>query len=138
MFYFTTCLHTLDIEVEGEDMYYIKEIDKPNKLLKIGNWIRVKNNEIILPIQGEEIKSKQAQKLSIKTKKILQKRNTNKIVLSKEIKKQEDYCNDLYSYGFDIPDGKWLWEILSCESLDYIVEKQNLKKQELMVSILVN
>ena len=138
MFYFTTCLHTLDIEVEGEDMYYIKEIDKPNKLLKIGNWIRVKNNEIILPIQGEEIKSKQAQKLSIKTRKILQKRNTNKIILSKEIKKQEDYCNDLYSYGFDIPDGKWLWEILSCESLDYIVEKQNLKKQELMVSILVN
>ena len=138
MFYFTTCLHTLDIEVEGEDMYYIKEIDKPNKLLKIGNWIRVKNNEIILPIQGEEIKSKQAQKLSIKTRKILQKRNTNKIILSKEIKKQENYCNDLYSYGFDIPDGKWLWEILSCESLDYIVEKQNLKKQELMVSILVN
>ena len=96
------------------------------------------NNEIILPIQGEEIKYKQAQKLSKKTKKILQKTNTNKIVLSNIIKKQKDYCNNLYSYGFDIPDGKWLLEILSCETLGYIVEKKNLKKQELMVSILVN
>ncbi len=138
MFYFITCLHTLDIEVEGEDMYYIKEIDKPSKFLKRCNWIKSENNEIILPIQGEEIKYKQAQKLSKKTKKILQKTNTNKIVLSKIIKKQKDYCNNLYSYGFDIPDGKWLLEILSCETLGYIVEKKNLKKQELMVSILVN
>ena len=138
MFYFTTCLHTLDIEVEGGDMYYIKEIDKPSKFLKRCNWIKSENNEIILPIQGEEIKYKQAQKLSKKTKKILQKTNTNKIVLSKIIKKQKDYCNNLYSYGFDIPDGKWLLEILSCETLGYIVEKKNLKKQELMVSILVN
>ena len=59
-------------------------------------------------------------------------------MLSKIIKKQKDYCNNLYSYGFDIPDGKWLLEILSCETLGYIVEKKNLKKQELMVSILVN
>ena len=73
MFYFTTCLHTLDIEVEGEDMYYIKEIDKPNKFLKRCNWIKVKNDEIILPIRGEEINSKQAQKLSIKTKKYYKK-----------------------------------------------------------------
>ena len=138
MFYFINCLHTLDIEVEGEDMYYIKEIDKPSKFLKRCNWIKSENNEIILPIQGEEIKYKQAQKLSKKTKKILQKTNTNKIVLSKIIKKQKDYCNNLYSYGFDIPDGKWLLEILSCETLGYIVEKKNLKKQELMVSILVN
>ena len=138
MFYFITCLHTLDVEVEGEDMYYIKEIDKPSKFLKRCNWIKSENNEIILPIQGEEIKYKQAQKLSKKTKKILQKTNTNKIVLSKIIKKQKDYCNNLYSYGFDIPDGKWLLEILSCETLGYIVEKKNLKKQELMVSILVN
>ena len=119
-------------------MYYIKEIDKPSKFLKRCNWIKSENNEIILPIQGEEIKYKQAQKLSKKTKKILQKTNTNKIVLSKIIKKQKDYCNNLYSYGFDIPDGKWLLEILSCETLGYIVEKKNLKKQELMVSILVN
>ena len=101
MFYFITCLHTLDIEVEGEDMYYIKEIDKPSKFLKRCNWIKSENNEIILPIQGEEIKYKQAQKLSKKTKKILQKTNTNKIVLSKIIKKEHifyEICSFFFNF----------------------------------------
>lgn len=118
-------------------MYFIREIDKPNRWLEKCNIVKMKDNEIILPIV-EEMKSKQIFKLEAKTKKILKKTNCRKLVLSKFIKKQEEFCNYLYSDNFDIVDGKWLWEVLSGESLNYIVQKKNLKKQELIVSVLVN
>lgn len=118
-------------------MYFIREIDKPNRWLEKCNIVKMKDNEIILPII-EEMKSKQIFKLEIKTKKLLEKTNCRKLVLSKFIKKQEEFCNYLYSDNFDIADGKWLWEVLSGESLNYIVQKKNLKKQELIVSVLVN
>lgn len=118
-------------------MYFVREIDKPNKWLEKCNIVKMKDNEIILPIM-EGMKSKQIFKLETKTKRLLQKTNCCKLVLSKSIKKQEEFCNYLYSDNFDIVDGKWLWEILARESLDYIVQKKNLKKQELMVSVLVN
>lgn len=118
-------------------MYFIREIDKPNRWLEKFNIVKMKNNEIILPIV-EEMKSKQIFKLETKTKKLLEKTNCRKLVLSKFIKKQEEFCNYLYSDNFDIVDSKWLWEVLSGESLNYIVQKKNLKKQELIVSVLVN
>lgn len=119
-------------------MYYIKEIDKPNKLLNKLNYIKLKNNEIILQTKNEELKPNQAKKLAFKTKKILEKTNCNKIILSKIIKKQELYCNYLNTYGFEISDGKWLWEILSCECIEYIVQKKELVKQNIIISVLVN
>lgn len=118
-------------------MYFIREIDKPNRWLEKCNIVKMKDNEIILPIV-EEMKSKQIFKLETKTKKLLKKTNCRKLVLSKFMKKQEEFCNYLYSDNFDIADGKWLWEVLSGESLNYIVQKKNLKKQELIVSVLVN
>ena len=44
----------------------------------------------------------------------------------------------MYTYGFDIVDGKWLFEVISCEVLDYIVNLENIKKEDTEISILVN
>ena len=55
-----------------------------------------------------------------------------------EIKKQQDYQNYLYTYNFDIIDGRWLFEVLMLKSLKYIIEKKNMKKEEVSISILVN
>ena len=44
----------------------------------------------------------------------------------------------LYSYGYEIVDGRWLFEALSYKVLDYIVNSKDLKKEEIEVSILVN
>ena len=44
----------------------------------------------------------------------------------------------MYTYGFDIVDGKWLFEVISCEVLDYIVNLKNIKKEDTEISILVN
>lgn len=119
-------------------MYYIQESDKPCKILKFLNCIRLKDNEIILPIQKEELTDKQAEKLATKTYKVIRTSNCKKIVVSKEIKKQKQYLNYLYSFGLDIVEGKWLFQILSNMSLEYICKKNNLLKSEISISILAN
>lgn len=120
-------------------MYFIQETDKPLKILKLLNIIKLQEDKIILPVGDSELlDSKKSEKLAKKTIKILNKTLCNKIVVSKQIKKQEQYINYLYSKNIDIVDGKWLFEVLSCDCLDYILKKQNLKKQETSVAIMVN
>ena len=60
----------------------------------------------------------------------MDKTKSKKIVLSKILKENEEYKNILYTYGFDIVDGKWLFEVISCEVLDYIVNLKNIKKED--------
>lgn len=119
-------------------MYYIQEADKPNFLLKLFDIVKLQEDKIILPIGKEKIKDKKAEKLARKTKKILDKTNCKKLVLSKTIKKMENYKNYLYSYNFSIVEGKWLFEALSTQVLEYIINKEQIKKEETGVSVLVN
>ena len=115
-------------------LYYIQETDKPNSILKLFNIVKLKENKIILPIEAEEkMDLKKSKVLANKTKKILSKTNCNKVILSKEIKKQQDYQNYLYTYNFDIIDGRWLFEVLMLKSLKYIIEKKNMKKEALKI-----
>lgn len=119
-------------------MYYVQETDKPNALCKLFNIVKLQKDKIILPIGKEEVKSKRAEKLAKKTKKILDKTNCNKLVLSKIIKTQEIYKNYLYSYNLDIVEGRWLFEALSMQALEYVINKERMKKEETQLSILVN
>lgn len=144
-------------------MYYIEKADKLNVMAKIFKKIQIKENKIILPIVEKEEtkinakknvnKNKQKQinektqikptekmqvKLAQKTNKFLQKTNSNKIVLSKEIKQLDDFVNNLYSFGYNIVDGKLLFEALSCQVLDYITSNKNIKKEETKIAVLVN
>ena len=119
-------------------LYFIKETDKPSKILRFFNVLKLDKDKIVLPIQDEQIDEKQAQKLSIKTKKILDMSNCNKVILSKEIKKQDNYVNFINSYNIEIVDGKWLFELLACKVIEYIKSKKNINEQELSIVILVN
>ena len=131
--------HILKQKYKGSDfLYYIQETDKPSLILKLFNIILLEEDKIKLPINEEKITRKQAEKLAKKTKTILEKSNCKKIILSKKIQKQEDYVNELYSYNFEIADGKWLFEVLIYKILSYATKKNNLKKEETIVSILVN
>lgn len=119
-------------------MYYVQETDKPNFLFKLFNIVRLQEDKIILPIGKDKIKSKRAEKLAKKTKRILDKTNCNKIVLSKAMKTQEIYKNYLYSYNINIVEGRWLFEVLSKQILEYVIKKEKMKKEETRLSILVN
>ena len=120
-------------------MYYIQETDKPHFFERHLNYIRLENDKIILPISKEEKKTfRKAEKLAKKTKQILSKTHCKKVCLSKEIKRQEDYINQLLMDQVEVINGKWLFGILIKEVLEYIIRKRNWKKEETKLSILIN
>ena len=107
-------------------------------LYKLLNVIELEEDKIILPIKkDEEISLKRAEKLANKTKKILERTASKKIVLSKEIKKQEQYKNFLEE-NLKIVNGKFLEEVLILEIIEYIIEKKKYNKENLAISFLVN
>ena len=120
-------------------MYYIQESDKLNKIKEFFNIVKLENNYIILPVESsKEINERQAYKLAVKTKQILSKTNCKKLVLSKFVKKQKQYVNYLYSYHYEIVDGKWLFQMLIFDVLQYIIEKMKIKEEDIKIGILVN
>ena len=119
-------------------MYYIEKNDKPRLFEQLFKIIKIEDNKIILPINKDDLNEKKSIKLANKTHRILQKTQSNKIVLSKELQKNEIYANVLHSYGYNIVDGRWLFEGISEKILNYITELKNIKKEETSISILVN
>ena len=119
-------------------MYYIQEADKLSKIEKWFHIVKLENDHIILPIVKTSLDDKTAYKLAMKTKKILDKVNSKKLVLSKRIKQQENYVNYLYSYGYEIVDGKWLFQLLIFNVLEYMIKKLNIRKEDIRIGILVN
>ena len=119
-------------------MYYICETDKPSKIAEFFSIVKLDNNHIILPIAKTNIDEKTSYKLAIKTKTILDKTNSKKIVLSKKIKEQTTYVNYLYSYNYEIVDGKWLFQVLIFDVLEYVIKKLKIKKDDIKLGILVN
>ena len=119
-------------------MFFIQENDKPSKISKLFNILKLKEDKIILPIKEENLEIKNASKLAVKTKKILDLANCNKVIISKKIKQQQLYINYLNSYNIEIVDGKWLFEVLSYKIIEYISKVKKIKKEELSVSILIN
>ena len=119
-------------------MYYIKEADKPSKIAEWFHMVKLENDTITLPITETSLEEKTAYKLAIKTKTILDKTNSKKLVLSKKIKEQEIYVNYLYSYNYEIVDGKWLFQMLLFDILYYVVKKMKIKEEDIKIGILVN
>lgn len=120
-------------------MYYIEKVDKLGFKEKLFKSIKIEDNKILVPINTiQNLNEKQLIKLANKTSKMLQKTHSQKIVLSKDFYENEIYKNILYSYGYDIVDGKWLFEGIEYKVLDYIVDKKQIRKEETKISILVN
>ncbi len=120
-------------------MYYIQESDKPVLVARIFNLLEIIEDKIILPVNSrEDIDNKRAFILAKRIKRILDKTGCKSIILSKYLKKQENFLELLKGYKINIIDGRWLFSVLSSKVLDYVVEKEKLKKEETNVSILVN
>ena len=52
------------------------------------------------------------------------------------MKKEEKYINYLNTYGFEIANGRWLFEVLLTDIVDYTVKNQKMEKVN--ISILIN
>jgi len=117
-------------------MFYIEKNDKPNKIQDRLNLIKLQENVIKLP-NIENIKEKNIEKISKKTRKIIDKHSTSKkVIISKELQKNEQYINYINSSGIQIQDGRWLFKILITKIVDYIIDKKHIEKA--YISILVN
>ena len=120
-------------------MYYIQESDKPVLITKVLNLVELVEDKIILPVCDKEIiDNKKGAIIVKKINKILEKTNCKTIILSKYLKKQEEFMSLINMYKIDVINGRWLFLVLSDKVLDYIVEKRNLEKKETNVSVLVN
>ena len=119
-------------------MFYIEKNDKPTWIENIIPIIKVENNTIKLPYK-ENINQNKIEKLAQKTKKVLEKNSTSKkVVVSKEIQKENLYINYLNTYGLKIQDGRWLFEILITDIIEYIINKKKLETSKLKISMLIN
>lgn len=119
-------------------MFYIEKNDKPNFIEKKIGILKVVDNTIIVPIEDNE-KEKQIEKIARKTNKAINKySNSKKVVISKEMIKEEKYLNYLNSYGIQIADGKFLFEILVPNIIKYIIDKKKIDKNKCGISMLIN
>lgn len=118
-------------------MYYIEKNDKPSILDNLFCRIKIEGNKLLLP-NFQKLNKKKNLKISKKLNKILERTNSNKIVLSKEIHENIELENQLNSYGYYVVDGKILFEILVNDILNIMIIKKNMKKKEIQISILVN
>lgn len=122
-------------------MYCIQKYDKPNLLSRWFKIVKLEGNKIYIPIVNYEKKDKQLkleEKLAKKTKKILKKLNSKKVVLSKEVKNHNKYMNLLQTYQLDIIDGRWLFRMLVPEIIEYVENKKELEPEETTIHILAN
>lgn len=118
--------------------YFIKEDDKPNIFKQVFNINNIQNNQIVVQPIKETTTEKQVQKLAKNIRKKCQKQGINHVVLSKNILNNKFFYNKIYECAIDTFDGKWLQKYMAYETLDYIVKKRNLKKEETEITILTN
>lgn len=117
-------------------MFYIEKDDKPSWIGEKLGILKVADNTISVPIV-KDMNENQIEKIAVRTnKKINKLSNSKKIVLSKEMKKEEKFVNYLNTYGLEICDGRWLFEILVPDIIEYVIEKKKIEKAN--ISVLIN
>ena len=119
-------------------MYYIEESDKPNFFEEKFLRVKLEVDKIILPMNVDKLNPKKTDILAKKTLKILEKANSKKVVISKNIQNIKEYTELIKKSELEIIDGKWLYKILTPEILEYILNKENMRSEETNLYILIN
>ncbi len=120
-------------------MYYVQESDKPKFWLKLFNIVELYEDKLILPItESDEIDYKKSKIFSDKIKRILSKTGCKKICVSRKIKQNKQFVENIKNNQIEIVDGKWLYMILTTKILEYILRKENMEKSETTISISIN
>lgn len=120
-------------------LYYVQESDKPKFWLKFFNAIELYEDKLILPVtESNEIDYKKAKIFSDKIKRILNKTGCKKICISKKIKPNKQFIENIKNNQIEIVCGKWLYMILTNEILEYILKKENMEKSKTTIAIVIN
>ena len=119
-------------------VFLIEENTKENFLKSIFKKTEVKNDKILINCKLNRLKLRKKIKIIEKIKYILNINNVKNIIISKNLKKDRDLKNLLYSNNFNIIDGRKLWQKMSCEMVEDICLKNQIKMQESCIGITVN
>ena len=124
--------------------YYIQENKRTSLLNKIFIIIKKENEVLELPVNLEELYKKMKNgkilemyinNLILKLKKVI---NNNPVVLSKSIKSNNQFVDDLKKNNIKIYDGKWLYRYILKEIVEYILKEKNEIKENTEIAFLVN
>lgn len=119
-------------------IFFIKKEDKVGFFRKFFKKIRIDEDMILINYDSNNVNFNYKIKMVKAIKKFLIKRNVEKLIVSKELKKDDEFLNLLYGSGFDIIDGRILFKQLIYDILENICSKNNIKREEKKMSIAVN
>lgn len=115
---------------------YVKEDDKPSFFKRLLRIIKVQDNKIIIqPIQ-DNYNSKYIKRVVKRIQKICKKKNVANIVLSKKLKTNKELVSQIDENSIHIFDGKWLFNYMAFEAIDFALQEKKIKKETTEVSIL--
>lgn len=119
-------------------VFFIQKCSNVNILKRTLKKLEFNEDRIILNCKCEKYTIKKKKKIVNNIRKILTKNNSNKVILSNELKQDIDFTNLLYSNNLDIIDGKILFKLLISKILKNICKKNDLKSEEKQIGITVN
>ena len=115
--------------IENKNSNIIKKIFKKTELLQ---------NTIIINQDIEKIKLRKKIKIIKKINRILEMNKCKTVLLSKDIKKDEELVNLLYSNNINIIDGKTIFKMKMIEVLEYILKRKNISCNDAKIAIISN
>ncbi len=115
-------------------VFLIKELDKR----KLFGKVMLKNDQILIKQKVDKMKISKKVKIVNGINKILKNNNSNKAIVSKSLKKNDEFLNLLYSNGIDIIQGRYLFKVIIEDFLENICIQNNIKEKDSLISITVN
>ena len=109
--------------------FYIEKMDKHKHTMK---KIKIEGDNFKINVSLE--KEKNIKKI---VNKLIKNEVTN-VVLSKELYQNMSLINAINSSNIKIFDGRWLEKYLTIEILNYIINKKDIKRQEIEIAITTN
>ena len=119
-------------------VFLIEENIKSNFLKTFFKIIEIKEDKILINGKCKNMKLQKKKKLVDEIYKVLQKNNSKKVIISKNLKQDQELVNLLNSLGLDIIQGKLLFKIMANEFIESVCKENDLKKEDIRVGIAVN
>lgn len=119
-------------------VFFMEEANKINLWKRFLKPVEIKEDKIFLNDKWKSLSFKQKVKIVKKIGKNLGPSHGDKIILSKNLKSDQDLENLLYSNGWDIVKGKILFQYLILEVVEHICKQNKIIEQETQISVTVN
>lgn len=117
---------------------FIEEAEKINIIKKIYKPIECINEKIVLNLKLNKASIKKKMKIAKKIRNILDTHKSNTVIVSKNLKRNKEFINSLYSNNINITDGRKLFKRLAIDIAHVIVKQEKMNIKDCKIAILTN